>query len=290
MVKDKYSAVWVSHSSLTDFLVCPRAYFLKNVYKDPKTGHKIQLMSPPLALGQAVHEVLETLSNLPAQTRFDEPLMVRFEQVWEKVSGKKGGFFTPETEKKYKQRGETMISRIVRNPGPLKKLTVKINQELPYFWLSEEENIILCGKIDWLEYLSETDSIHIIDFKTGSNKEQSDSLQLPIYHLLVSRCQKRLVSKMSYWYLEQSDRLTAKELPNLEESKDKIFQIAKKIKLTRSLNRYLCPRQGCQACDPFEAILRHEAELVGTDRLNRDIYVLDRFKPQPDATEDSTIL
>ena len=61
---DKYTAYWVSHSSINDFLKCPRAYFLKNVYKDPKTGRKIKLISPPLALGQAVHEVVESLSVL----------------------------------------------------------------------------------------------------------------------------------------------------------------------------------------------------------------------------------
>ena len=37
MAVDKYTAVWVSHSSMGDFLKCPRAYFLHNVYKDPKT-------------------------------------------------------------------------------------------------------------------------------------------------------------------------------------------------------------------------------------------------------------
>jgi len=70
MPKDIYSAVYVSHTSISDFLVCPRAYFLKNVYRDPKTRHKIKLMSPPLALGQVIHEVLESLSLLPTEDRF----------------------------------------------------------------------------------------------------------------------------------------------------------------------------------------------------------------------------
>ena len=38
MPKDKYTATWVSHTSLSDYIKCPRAYFLKNVYKDPQTG------------------------------------------------------------------------------------------------------------------------------------------------------------------------------------------------------------------------------------------------------------
>jgi len=65
MAKDKYTAVWTSHSSIGDFLKCPRAYFLKNMYKDPKTGRKIALVNPALSLGQIVHEVIEGLSVLP---------------------------------------------------------------------------------------------------------------------------------------------------------------------------------------------------------------------------------
>jgi len=155
MVNDKYTATWVSHSSISDFLKCPRVYYLKNVYKDPRTGHKIQLMSPPLALGQAVHEVLESLSLLPKDTRFDKPLPERFEKAWQKISGERGGFSDKEEEERYKKRGQAMLERVVKDPGPLKNLAVKIKMDLPYFWLSKEDNIILCGKVDWLEYLPE---------------------------------------------------------------------------------------------------------------------------------------
>jgi len=42
---EKYGAVWVSHTSINDFKKCPRAYFLKNVYKDPETNKKIKIMT-----------------------------------------------------------------------------------------------------------------------------------------------------------------------------------------------------------------------------------------------------
>lgn len=98
---DKYSAVWVSHTSISDFLNCPRAYYLKHVYKDPVTNHKIKLMSPPLALGQAVHEVIESLSVLPMSERFKEPLISKFEVAWKKVTGKRGGFTNEDAEQRY---------------------------------------------------------------------------------------------------------------------------------------------------------------------------------------------
>ena len=275
MAKDKYSAVWVSHSSINDYMKCPRAYYLKNVYKDPKTGHKIKLMAPPLALGQAVHEVLESLSILPTKRRFSESLVAKFEYAWSKITGEKGGFGDNETEKKYKNRGIEMIGRVSKNPGPLLNLAVKINMDLPYYWLSEEENIILCGKIDWLEYLKDEDMVRIIDFKTGKNDEGDDSLQLPIYHLLVANCQNRKVDRASYWYLDRDDGMVDKKLLNLEESHEKVLKIAKKIKLARLMQRFLCPQKdGCNVCRPLEDILGGKAKFVGNDEYRADVYVL----------------
>lgn len=290
MASDKYTAVWLSHSSISAFLECPRSYYLKNMYKDPKTGHKIKIMSPPLALGMAVHEVVESLSELKTDQRFVEPLLDKYERAWRKISGKNGGFFDPDTEYKYKERGRAMIERVIHHPGPVKELAVKINMELPYYWLSEDDNLILCGKIDWLKYLPETDSVEIIDFKTSKNEEGTESLQLPIYNLLVHNCQKRKVDGAWYWYLGINDELTPKELPDLEESRAKVMKIGKQMKLARQLERFVCPEGegGCRACRPYEMILKGEAEFVGQGEYREDVYVLN--KATRNEEEDSKIL
>lgn len=287
---DKYTALWVSHSSISTFLECPRAYFLKNVYKDPKTGHKIKLMSPPLALGQAVHEVVESLSEIKTDLRFSEPLLDKFERSWKKLSGKNGGFFDKETEFKYKTRGEEMIRRVIKNPGPLGELAIKINMDLPFYWLSEDDNIILCGKIDWLKYYPDSNSVEIIDFKTSRHEEGEDSLQLPIYHLLVKNCQNREVTAASYWYLDSSDDLTPKTLPDLKESEEKILKIAKRMKLQKSLGIFDCPggESGCRACRDYEKIIKGEAEFVGLDDYKADVYVIS--KSSKDSVGDSKII
>ena len=235
---DKFTATWVSHSSISDFLECPRAYYLKNVYKDPDTHHKIQLMSPPLALGSVVHQVLESLSVLPTKERLKTSLVQQFETAWEQVSGKRGGFFSESTEAAYKNRGIKMMQRVMKHPGPISRLAVKIKQDLPWYWLSEADEIILSGKIDWLEYLPEEDSVHIIDFKTSKSAERADSLQLPIYHLLVHHCQHRQVARASYWYLESNDQLTDKPLPDLAAAEQQVLKIAKKIKTARKLEHF----------------------------------------------------
>lgn len=283
---DKYAATWVSHSSISDFVKCPRCYYLKNVYRDPKTNHKIQLMSPPLALGSAVHEVLESLSVLPTDKRQFSALMEQFHTVWKRVEGKQGGFHDAATQDKYLQRGEAMIRRVQAHPGPLTNLAVKIKEDLPHYWISEADNIILCGKLDWLEYMPDTDQVHIIDFKTSKQEEDGNSLQLPIYYLLATNTQKRNVAAASYWYLEWSDELTPKELPDLQEAHAKVLAIAQQIKTARALERYACKQggDGCFACRPYEQILAGEAEYIGVGTYGNDMYIL---SPQPAAAEDA---
>ena len=284
---DKFSAVWVSHSSIADFRKCPRAYYLKNVYKRPETGRKMTIMTPALALGQAVHSAIESLSVIKTEERCQTPLMVRFSQAWDEVSGKKGGFSSLEQESQYKERGEAMIRRVQNTPGPVGRKAVKMSMELPHFWLSEEDGIILCGKVDWLEWLPEENQVQVIDFKTGKQEEDTNSLQLPIYRLLVTNCQKHEVKGAYYWYLQWSDDLTPKELPDMETAMEQVLMAAKEVKLARKLERYKCPTDGCRNCAPFEAILQGKAEFIGTNSYKTDVFILPRR--EFDAT-DSVIL
>lgn len=288
MSKDPYSATWVSHTSISDWLVSPRLYYLKNVYRDPKTRNKIQLMKPPLALGQAVHEVLEGLSTLPVDKRFEKPLLERFETAWQKVSGKQGGFFDKDVEHKYKERGQAMLRRVSKHPGPLKNLAVKINMDLPHFWLSEDEEIILCGKIDWVEYLPDENKVHIIDFKTGKSRESDDSLQLAIYALLVSECQQREVKQVSYWYLDEFDAPVAQDLPQLDTARDRILAIARDIKLARKLEKFDATNSTREVKE-YERVLAGKAEFVGTGGYGQDTYVLPAMKTTSES-DTSTIL
>ncbi|HCM37584.1 MAG: hypothetical protein UV61_C0002G0136 [Candidatus Gottesmanbacteria bacterium GW2011_GWB1_43_11] len=274
-MKDKYTAVWLSHSSIKDYLKCPQAYYLNNIYRKPETGHKIMLMQPPLALGQVVHEVIEEMSKLPAAERLRESPLKIYERLWKKVSGKMGGFRSLDEETKYQKRGQEMVQRLIDNPGPLLKKIIKIREELPYFWLSEEENLILCGKIDWLEYLPQTDSVRILDFKTGKFDEDPDSLQLPIYNLLVTNCQKRSVTGASYWYLDRDDEPRLVKLPDLDSSYKRVMEIAQKIALARKLEHFKCrQKDGCRACLPLERIVAGQAEYVAVGEYKKDIYIL----------------
>lgn len=273
---DEYSATWVSHSSISEFLKCPRAYYLKYIYKNPKNGHKMTIINPPLALGQVVHEVIESLAVLPADERLKISLVKRLDPVWPKITGKKGGFKNFKEESEYKMRASQMLINLQENPGPIlnKAIKIKSKMNLPHYWLNREEGIILSGKIDWLEYKKEDDSVRIIDFKTGKNEEKEDSLQLPIYILIATNKQSKKVSAASYWYLDRDDGIVDKKLPDVDESYERIYKVAKRIQLARKINHFKCPLGGCFACRPYERILKGEGELVGVSDTRQDIYVL----------------
>ena len=276
------TSLWLSHSSIGDYLKCPRSYYLKNMHKDPQTRRKVAVVQPALSLGQAVHTVLESLQNLPVAVRFNDSLPDKYETAWASVSGLRGGFSDAAEEAGYKERGLEMIKRVVSHPGPLANKAVAIPARsmmidgLPSYFLSEEEDIILCGKIDWMEYLPETDSVHILDFKTGKNEEKAGSLQLPIYRLLVKNCQNREATKASYWYLETDDAPSEVALPDLNLAHRQVLDIALSVKLARKEGMLDCLRGGCFACQPFEEIIGGRAEYIGFDSaMNKDLYRVD---------------
>ncbi len=282
---DKYTAVWVSHSSMGDFLKCPRLYYLHNMYKDPATGRKMSIVTPHMALGTAVHQVLEDLANYPSEERFKRDLRARFEEEWEKVSGVKGGFLTQEQEEEFKVRGKDMINNVIKDPKFLVNKRVKLPKEKmnPNYYLSEDDNIILNGQVDWIEFLPD-ETLHIVDFKTGKREESEASLQLPIYLLLCNKLRPQWkVSKASYWYLE-SDKIVEKELPDAETAFRDVYDVALRVKQAREKGGFLCPRgpEGCMNCRPYEKILDWKAGKlddesvisVGIGGFNQDMFVV----------------
>lgn len=280
---DKYSAVWVSHSSMGDFIKCPRLYYLHNVYKDPSTKNKLAIVTPHMSLGIAVHEVLEGLADFPSDTRMERDLLAIYEEEWKKVTGKRGGFLSEEDEKAFKERGTKMLESVIKNPRFLPNKRLKLPREImnPNFYLSEDDNIILNGLVDWIEYLPETDSLHIVDFKTGKKEESESSLQLPIYLLLCHALQKRKVTKASYWYLE-SDTMVEKPLPDEKKAYTDVYAVAKRVSDARASGIFLCPEGpgGCRNCKPYEEILKLKkegvsdtVESVGVGQFKQELFI-----------------
>jgi RecB family exonuclease len=272
MYRYPFGSVWLSHSSLSDFAKCPRLYYLRNMYKDPASGKKIQLVNPFLTLGQVVHDTLESIRYLPVATRFDKPLPDIFEELWPSYEGKKGGFNSLDHEKEFKNRGYLMVKRVTDHPGPIASLSTVIKPKgdmVASFMLSEPDQLILCGNVDWVEVLPDG-TLHIIDFKTGKNEEDSGSLQLQIYLLLAAAGNRRPVTKTSYWYLDKDDFPKEVPIPDLTGVVDKLLSQGRAVKSARlhqndgALN---CPSGGCRYCRDYEKIVSKEAEPIGLDPL-----------------------
>lgn len=259
---NKFQAVWSSASSIGDFLSCPRAYYLKNIFKD-SDGQKMAIVSPALSLGSVIHETLEPLLELHSEERKNKKLAPAFFSNWAQFSGERGGFDSEQQEKEFQERGIEMIKRAKANIHHLEgeaAFLMPKRSDLPWMWLSEEDELILCGKTD---VILKKESYEVIDFKTGMNEEREGSLQLPIYKILLSHFLKTDKLRAFYWYLQKDDNLKEKELPPLEEAKEKILNIVRQMKVARAEKKFECPHGGCRSCQDFEKILRSEAKFVG---------------------------
>ena len=108
-------AIFISHTSLSDFLNCPRAYYLKNIYRDKESGYRLQIASPSLSLGSTVHDVIRWYLDMKGQVISDQ-LLQKYENLWFKYSGKKGGFKSAEDEEVFKDRGREILQNFFSYP------------------------------------------------------------------------------------------------------------------------------------------------------------------------------
>lgn len=270
---DKYKAVWVSYSSISDFIKCPRAYYLKNVYKNPNTGRKMEVIKPALSLGSSIHAVLEPLSVIDPDKRFDSDIINIFDLEFSKYYGMKGGFTSEQEFENYRQKGHKMLNNVLRNKNLLESSTYNTNKELLDAWLSKEKNIVICGKIDWINKDENTGSLSVIDFKTSKEEEFND-MQLQIYALLLHILNKESVNKLYYWYLDINEHLTEANLPDVKEAFRAVLDLALKISDARASGIFECPRNGCFTCRDYEKVFNGEATQVGIGNFNREVYIV----------------
>lgn len=277
----KKDTIWISHSGISDFENCPQLYYFKSLYRDPVTNHRIQAVNPFLTLGIVVHNVIEEVGALPLSERVRVSLKKKFEKSWQFWRGKRGGFVSKRIEDDFFRRGERMIEKferspLMRTPNFVIKGEGFKERELLKVKLFKEEDLILVGSIDWIEVLPNK-KLHIIDFKTGKNKEDKNSLQLPIYHILARYNLKDPIEKLSYWYLEEGNEPLAVSLASLDEYISIIRRKALEIKRAIHTDRLVCKSQNgeCFECRKYKKIVLGKAEYVGYDEIrNKDLYLV----------------
>ncbi len=269
--------LWISHSAINAFDRCPQSYYYQYQYKNPETGNRIQIANPYFSLGLSVHQTIEDLSKVSVKERVEISLEDRFNEIWNEFSGKRGGFISETQENRFKKRGERMIKKVEKSDF-LQKPSVDMKEEIPNIDLIPEEDIKLVGSLDWIQILP-SGGLHIIDFKTGKNKEKNNSLQLPIYKILADDKLDDRVEKFSYWYLESENKPTPKEFDSVDHSLKKIKEKALEIKSHVESSRYPCHYNGrCFACGDFKRIFDGKADFLGTDSSGKDLYFI--YKPE----------
>lgn len=261
--------IFISYTSLSDFIKCPRTYYLKNIYRDKNTGFRIQVASPYLSLGGVVHDSIRWYLDMKGQVNKDQ-FEEKFRNLWLKFRGKKGGFTDDLQEAEFGKRGLKMLDNFYQNAKQLGKEIPPLN--FPKYIL--EDNLILMGNIDFVGQ-REDGSLHVLDFKTGT-KEVEDSLQLYIYAILVESNYQKSVTKISYWYLDKDESMKEVVLDPLDEKLSWLGEKAREIKLAIEKNEWICINpETCKDCKNYQAILDEKGEYQFTDfKFKKMIYFL----------------
>lgn len=266
-------AIFLSYTSLSDFLKCPRSYYLKNTYRDPKTGNRLQIASPYLTLGSTVHDAIKWFLSLEGQVSKDQ-LEEKFRNLWLKFRGKRGGFTSREHEAEFGKRGLVIIANFYKNWKVLGKPAADVT--FPKYNLFE--NVVLIGNFDYIEE-REDGTLHIVDFKT-SLRDQDDATQLYIYAILAEANFGKPVSEASFWYLDREDSARAIVLDSLEPKVEWLIEKAKELKQALKKEKWVCLKKGTCDCTVYQALIDSKGVFQFTDeRYHKDIYFLQNKYP-----------
>ncbi len=266
--------IFISYTSLSDFLKCPRSYFLKNLYRSPKTGNRIQMASPYLTLGSTVHDSVKWYLDMKGQVT-KKQLEEKFRNLWLKFRGKKGGFETRAQEAEFGKRGLKMLDNFFTNAQNLEKIT----HQADFPKLNLFEDVILMGNFDFVGEKADG-SLHVIDFKTGVTDEK-DPMQLYIYAILAEANLGKSVSSASFWYLDRDDKPREIVLDPLEPKLEWLKEKGKLLKQAINEGVWACKdgEEMCHECKIYTAIISGKGEFQFLDfRYKKDVYYLDKSK------------
>lgn len=276
--KQKYEyikdALWISYTALKDFTRCPRSYYLKNRYRDPKTGNRLQIASAPMTLGSLVHDAIKWYLQTGRVANKDD-VVKKFKNHWLKYRGKRGGFTSRENEAEFGKRGLKMLDNFLEN-AKLLEANIPLYDFLRF---KLDEKIVLNGKLDFVGKMPDQ-SLHILDFKTGA-KEEDDATQLYAYAILAESHLQKPVSRISYWYLDRESNPKEAVFDGLEDKLEWLKNKALEIKKAVEENNWVCIKEGsaagglCNDCKNYLAIIAGKGEFQFSDAdFKKDVYFL----------------
>jgi CRISPR-associated protein Cas4 len=230
---------YASPFKLSMFLECPRRY--KFQYIDG-LAEQFKVPKPHFTMGENVHEALrEFFEKTEPGERTKEKLEETLRKIWRK---NREGFKDKNEEKKFGLEAIEMLKLFIKKQDIKKKpLELEKMHKIPI-----DKDIILQGKIDRID--QEGDKIRIIDYKTGSEPQEQDLLQLIIYSIIVSQKLNKEIDKAAYLYLksghEKSIKPSKADLDNgILEIKSIVDMIKKEEDFEPNINKF------CSWCEYF---------------------------------------
>ncbi|PIT94676.1 hypothetical protein COT98_02515 [Candidatus Falkowbacteria bacterium CG10_big_fil_rev_8_21_14_0_10_39_9] len=237
-----------SFSQLAAYASCPLQYKLAFILRIPAPTDK-----PSLIFGHLMHEVLrefmlpllvgEEKQLVSTQDDLSEArIMALYDKYW---NG--DGYGDLQNQVKYQQNGRVILQRFVHNLA---------TDSLPQILFLEKDFVFkiggesIKGAIDRVDKLADG-TLEILDYKTGNPKEKlewKDKRQLILYQLFLEDFLPVKVSTLSYYYLENGEKVSF--VPKPKEIEKLQSEIIAEIKAIKSLNFTPDPDSiKCQFCD-----------------------------------------
>lgn len=170
-------------------------------YVDKQEGRVKPRLRPADTAGSLVHRVLcDFFSKVPERERDQQRLVELFNDGWRALN--------PNYHRiaGVQEHYDASI-RQLENFGAKFDLEARPFAVEPYFQEEIAPGVTLFGRLDRLD--EEPDrTLHIVDYKTGTQPEEIDPKQLIFYALLVEAKLQRSVTKASFWYLDDGSTWT----------------------------------------------------------------------------------
>ena len=109
----------------------------------------------------------------------------------------------------------------------------------------------LIGRVDRVDALADG-TLHVKDYKTGKPDTNPDFLALLLYAYIIQQSTKKIVSKASYWYLQNGELATV--VPDEEKISDALDEVRKIVAMMKHDTEFR-PKLNpfCRTCD-FQSI------------------------------------
>jgi putative RecB family exonuclease len=170
-------------------------------YLDRDKGRVRPRLRPADTAGSLVHRVLcDFFSKVPENERDHQRLIDIFQDGWQALTPKYHRIPGVETHHEASLR---QLANFAENFD----LEARPFMVEPYFQEEIAPGVVLFGRLDRLDEQPDG-TLHIIDYKTGTQPEEIDPKQLTFYAILVEARLARSVSKASFWYLDDGSDWT----------------------------------------------------------------------------------